>query len=71
MSIENSNTCKGEIKGGWKEEREVWRKIEKRETREERKKKKKGRREKNICDYKSSIIKRETSDLGLKNKLED
>ena len=51
VSVENFNTCKGEIKGGWKEEREVWRKIEKRKGREERKKKKRGRREKNICDY--------------------
>ena len=40
MSVENSNTCKGGIKGGKGEAREVWRKIEKREGREERKKKK-------------------------------
>ena len=42
-----------------------------RERREERKRKKRGRREKILCDCKSSIIKGEISDLGLGNKLED
>ena len=38
---------------------------------ETKKKKKRGRREKIVCDCKSSIIKGEISDLGLENKLED
>ena len=41
------------------------------ERREKEKKKKRERREKIVCDYKSSIIKREISDLGLGNKLKD
>ena len=44
---------------------------ERKKRREKEKKKKRGRREKIVCDYKSSIIKREISDLGLGNKLED
>ena len=40
------------------------------ERREKEKKKKRERREKIVCDYKSSIIKREILDLALENKLE-
>ena len=43
----------------------------KRERREKERREKRGRREKIVCDYKSSIIKREISDLGGENKLED
>ena len=55
----------------------MWRKIErKRERREERKKRRRRRRRededrKSFVNYKSSIIKREISDLGGVNKLED
>ena len=42
-----------------------------RERREDRKKKKRGRREKILCDCKSSIIRREISELELGIKLED
>ena len=53
----------------------MWRKIErKRERREERKKRKRRREHKerkSFMNYKSSIIKREISDLGGENKLED
>ena len=53
----------------------MWREIEKRERSKERKKKKRGRRREkeertSSYDYKSSIIKREISDLALENKLE-
>ena len=46
---------------------------EKRERREERKKRRRREDEerKSIVNYKSSIIKREISDLGGENKLED
>ena len=58
-----------------KGEKEVWREIErKRERREERKKRRRRREKeerKSFVNYKSSIIKREISDLGLGNKLED
>ena len=47
----------------------MWREIENRERRDERKKKKRGRRDKIICDYKSSTRKRAISDLELENKL--
>ena len=53
----------------------MWREIErKRERREERKKRRRTREKeerKSFVNYKSSIIKRENSDLGLGNKLED
>ena len=52
----------------------MWREIErKRERREERKKRRRREDEerKSIVNYKSSIIKREISDLGGGNKLED
>ena len=44
---------------------------ERKKSGEKEKKKKRERREKIVCDYKSSIIKREISDLALRNKLED
>ena len=53
----------------------MWREIErKRERREERKKRRRRREKeerKSFVNYKSSIIKREISDLGVGNKLED
>ena len=41
------------------------------EKEEKKKKKKRERRGKSFVNYKSSIIKREISDLGVGNKLED
>ena len=53
----------------------MWRKIERKRKRREERKKRKRRREdeerKSFVNYKSSIIKREISDLGGENKLED
>ena len=53
----------------------MWREIErKRERREERQKRRRRREDeerKSIVNYNSSIIKREISDLGGVNKLED
>ena len=64
----NFNTCKGGgIKGNKKKREKCGEKL----RREREEKGERRRREKFICSYKFSIIKREISDLGLKNKLED
>ena len=65
VGVGNKGPCKREREKGEKEKKK---KVER--NLEERKKKRK-RREKFTCDYKSSIIKREISDLVLENKLED
>ena len=68
VSVGNNNTCKGERdKREQKEEREVWREIKKRREEERREEEERN----SSYDYKSSIIKREISDLALENKLED
>ena len=51
--------------------REIERKIERREERKKRRRKREDEERKSIVNYKSSTIKREISDLGVGNKLED
>ena len=74
-SVENlthvKERYKRDQKGRKRKVERNWEKERKKRGEKEEKKKKRGRREKISCDYKSSIIKREISDLGGGNKLED
>ena len=72
VNVENSNTCKGgDIKGEQKERERCGEKF-RREEEERRERREEEEEERNQLQYyKSSIIKREISDLGLGNKLED